>query len=169
VAGRKTKYPKESALFNQRRKVRYEYLNSLGKMHGGNIYQIMDELAASVAESHSGTSALTRFDAGSFVEQVSPTDTLMLCAYITGAWKSSMDITVQAYKIIREENKERKILVANRTYIFVALTKEGKSEAVPILQPETAEEEERMKRAQHRRLYMKIVETLLEPPLFTNE
>jgi len=165
----KAKYPKDSALFNQRRRVRYEYLNALGKMHGGDIYKIMDELAASVAESHSGAPSLTRFDVGGFVEQVEPTNTLMFCAYITQAWQSSMDITVQAYKIIWHDGEELKKIVANRCYIFVALDSEGKPRKVPAVKPKTTEERERMVRAETRRQMLKIVEKLLEPPLFISE
>lgn len=170
MARKRAKYPKESALLNQRRKVRYEYLNSQGKMHGGNIYQIMDELAACIAESHAGVPALTRWDAGSFREQVTPSDTLMISGYITQAWQSSMDIAVQVYKVIRNSyGAEQLRLVAIRHYIFVALDSNGKQVEVPAVKPETAEEQERMRRAETRRQMFKIIEKLLEPPLFVSK
>lgn len=161
------KYPKQSALLNQRRKVRYEYLNSQGKMQGGTIYQIMDELAACVAESHAGHPALTRFDAGSFLEQVNPSDTILLSAYITQAWQSSMDITVQAYKVIRVSNcRESLKLVAIRNYIFVALSENGQPVKVPALKPETKEERDKQIKAETRRQMFKIIESLLDEPIY---
>lgn len=161
----KGKYVKDSALMNQRRRVRYEYLNALGKMHGGNIYTIMDELAATVAHDHSTAPCLTRFDVGGFFRQVEPIDTLVAYAYITKTWNSSMDIAVQVYKAIKTQEGETLELVAARHYTFVALDDYGQPIAVPPIIPENEEEKERMTRAELRRKLQKELEQLFDPPV----
>jgi acyl-CoA hydrolase len=167
---RKSKHVRDSWLLNQRRKVRYEYLNSAGKMHGGNIYIIMDELAASVAEAHAAGMALTRMDVGGFKKQIVPSDSLVLYGYICDVGTSSMDITVQAYKIVRDEaGTEKFVLAAQRNLVFVALDEEGRPIEVPSLMPENDAERERMQRAKRRKELLKELETLMDPPLIPQE
>lgn len=167
---RKEKHARDSALLNQRRKVRYEYLNSAGKMHGGNIYIIMDELAASVAEAHAGGMALTRMDVGGFTKQIVPSDSLALYGYLTDVGDSSMDITVQAYKIMRDaEGNEKLVLAAQRNLVFVALDDNGRPIEVPELATENDIERDRRERAKKRKELLKELETLMDPPLIPQE
>lgn len=167
---RKEKHVSDSALLNQRRKVRYEHLNSAGKMHGGNMYIFMDELAASIAEAHAGGMSLTRMDVGGFRKQIGPSDSLALYGYLTDAGTSSMDITVQVYKITyTTDGKEKLVLVAQRNLVFVALDDEGRPTEVPKLVPETEVERDRMERARRRKELLKELETLMDPPLISQE
>jgi len=126
----------------------------------------MDELAASIAESHSEAPSLTRFDVGGFKKQVDPDNSLVFYGYITKAWTSSMDIAVQAYKIVRDHaGNESFELVAQRHLVFVALDKNGQPLAVPPIIPENNKERERMERAEQRRILQKQLEELFDPPI----
>lgn len=156
----------ESVLFNQRRKVRYEYLNSLGTMHGGDIYKIMDELAATVAEGHSGKACVTRWDEGCFIRPVLPADLLVFHAYINRSWKTSMDIGIQVHKVRFDENRRESLeLIGIRNYVFVAVDRDGKTLRVSAVVPKTKEERTRFRMAQQRRRLRKQLAKLGDPPI----
>lgn len=156
---------RDSALYLQTRKVRYEYLNSLGTMHGGDIYKIMDEVAACVAENHSGKPCVTRWDEGGYVRSVLPADTLVIEAYITRAWKTSMEIGVQVYKAEFRGHIRLLHLVAIRQYVFVALNQNAEPIVVPGVVAKTGREKMRFRLAAKRRKLRLALGTLQDPLL----
>ena len=160
-----TKRVQDSRLCQQVRKVRYEYLNSLGTMHGGDIYKIMDEVAACVAESHSGRPCVTRWDEGGYLRAVLPTDTLVIEGYITRTWKTSMEVGVQVYKVEWKEKTRLLHLVAIRQYVFVALDRDAKPVPVSAVIPKTKLEKMRYRLAAKRRKLRLALGALQDPLL----
>ncbi|MBR4083035.1 MAG: acyl-CoA thioesterase [Lachnospiraceae bacterium] len=125
-------------------------LNAGGRLFGGTLLKMIDELAAVVAMRHAGTKTVTTaaidnlvFKAGAFLG-----DMIVLIGYVTHTGRTSMEVRVDTY--VEKDNGFRYPI--NRAYmVMVAIDSNNCPTPVPpiILENEFQEEEFRM--AQKRR------------------
>ncbi len=126
--------------------------NLLGNIHGGEIVKLADSAAGIVAQRHSGGPAVTAaLDEMAFLEPVRVGDIVRTFAQINWAGRSSMEIGVRVETQPWDDASSSSLHVASAYFVFVAIDGAGKSRPVPPLQPETAEDERRMREAVIRR------------------
>lgn len=105
-------------------------LNGGGRLFGGDLLQMIDEVAAIVAKRHTGQTNVTTasidnliFKDGAYVDEL-----LVLVGYITHVGNSSMEVRVDTY--VENLNGERRPI--NRAYlVMVALDDTGRPRTVP--------------------------------------
>lgn len=139
-----------SAIVDQVIEVFPNDLNAHGTLFGGRVLQIVDSLAAIVAKRHSGKVCVTLgIDSVRFLNPARRGDILVCMASVNRAWRTSMEIGV---KVLAEDFRtleQKDILSAYFT--FVAIDDEHKPvEVLPVI-PETSEQMERYRQAEHRR------------------
>ncbi len=120
------------------RLLRYQHLNSEGRLFGGTLMQWIDELAGIVAYRHSGCIITTAaVDSLIFRAPAFLGDLLVLDGCITYTGTTSMEVKVNTY-IAQADGSRKKI---NKAYIvFVATNKDGTPVPVPSLELCTDEE-----------------------------
>lgn len=144
------KTPRESAVDHNVYKVFPNDLNSEYTVFGGLIVSLCDRTALIVAERHSGHSCVTAaLDSLEFRAPARTGDTLVIKAAVNRSWRSSMEIGVRVVAENSLSGDTRHIVSAYLT--FVALDEDGRSTAVPPLNPETDEEKRRFDKAERRR------------------
>lgn len=120
-------------------------LNGGGRLFGGTLLKMIDELAAIVAMRHTGLKTVTTaaidnltFKSGAYVN-----DLIVLIGYITYTGRTSMEVRVDTY--VERSNGMRYPI--NRAYIvLVALNNDNQPAMVPqlILENDIQREEYRM-------------------------
>lgn len=111
-------------------------LNGAGRLFGGALLQMIDELAGIVAKRHCQTANVTtaaidnlNFKAGAYVN-----DLLVLIGYVTYTGNTSMEVRIDTY-IEDMEGMRRPI---NRAYfVMVAMGRDNRPVKVPPLLVET--------------------------------
>lgn len=107
-------------------------LNGGGRLFGGALLQMIDEVAGIVAKRHSQCNNVTtasidnlHFKAGAYVN-----DLLVIIGYVTYTGKSSMEVRIDTY--VEDSKGVRKPI--NRAYfVMVAMSDEDKPTSVPPL------------------------------------
>lgn len=107
-------------------------LNGGGRLFGGALLQMIDEIAGIVAKRHSGCNNVTtasidnlHFKAGAYVN-----DLIVLIGYVTYTGNCSMEVRIDTYV---EDNKGIRKPI-NRAYlVMVAMSDEDKPTKVPSL------------------------------------
>ena len=120
-------------------------LNAGGRLFGGTLLKMIDELAAIVAMRHAGVKTVTTaaidnlvFKSGAYVG-----DMIVLIGYITHTGRTSMEVRVDTYV---EKNDGMRYPI-NRAYmVLVAMDENNRPTTVPpiILENEFQEEEYRL-------------------------
>lgn len=120
-------------------------LNGGGRLFGGNLLKMIDEVAAIVAMRHTGLKTVTTasidhllFKSGAYVN-----DLIVLIGHMTYTGRTSMEVRVDTY--VEKGNGMRYPI--NRAFVtLVALDRENKPTPIPrlILENEIQEEEYRM-------------------------
>lgn len=124
--------------------------NTLGTLMGGVLMHWMDMCAAIAARRHSNTYAMTvTVDRVQLVSPVRMGEVVILEAEITRAFRTSMEIGMRVVAENLDTGKKR--LCASTFYSFVAVDKEGNTQAVPEVVPETDEQKRRYREAEKRR------------------
>lgn len=127
--------------------------NPMGILQGGRLIQWMDIAAAVCAQTHAGkicvTASINQVD---FDAEAKVGDIITICARITRAFKSSMEISVQAFS--REVLKEKKHRISQAYFTFVALGEDGKAATVTAVLPVTSLEKKQFNAALYRRKRM---------------
>lgn len=155
--GRNDPRPKRSVEFSQAENVyiiRYENINSAGRLFGGQLVSWIDEVAGAVAVRHTGLPVTTAsidnltFKRGAYLH-----DRIVLVGRMTYVGGSSCEVRVDSY-IEDREGFRRNI---NRAFLtFVAVTEDGKPVEIPYgLEVKTLEEEARWEGALLRRINRK--------------
>lgn len=124
--------------------------NPMGILQGGRMVQWMDIAAAVCAQQHAGKICVTvSINQVQFNTPARVGDIVMICAVITRAFGSSMEIFVQAHakNVISQES----YLVNEAFFTFVALDDREKPIAVAGVNPTTKEEKQRYEKALLRR------------------
>ncbi len=125
-------------------------LNAGGRLFGGTLLKMIDELAAIVAMRHAGTKTVTTaaidnltFKSGAYLG-----DMIVLIGYITYTGRTSMEVRVDTY-VERSDGMRYPI---NRAYIvIVAMDENNKPTPVPKLILENEFQKEEYRLAQIRR------------------
>lgn len=120
-------------------------LNGAGRLFGGVLLKLIDEVAAIVAMRHTGLKSVTTvaIDNLNFKAAAYNNDLIVLIGYLTYTGRTSMEVRVDTY-VERIDGMRQPI---NRAHIvLVALDDEGQPTAVPplVLENDIQEEEFRM-------------------------
>lgn len=120
-------------------------LNGAGRLFGGVLLKLIDEVAAIVAMRHTGRKSVTTvaIDNLTFKAAAYNNDLIVLVGYVTYTGRTSMEVRVDTY-VERVDGMRQPI---NRAHIvMVALDDEGHPTRVPglILENDIQEEEFRM-------------------------
>ena len=124
--------------------------NLFGKVHGGNILKLADEIAYVCACKHSGYQSVTAsVDRVDFYHSINIGDLVTLEASVNLVGRTSMEIGV---KVTSEDLlKGTKVHTNSCYFTMVALDKSGKPVEVPRLKMENEEDERRNSEAKYRR------------------
>ncbi len=124
--------------------------NPMGLLQGGRLVEWMDIGAAVCAQTHSGkicvTASINQVD---FNAAAKVGDIITIFARITRAFTTSMEIFVQSYA--RKVLAEKKYLISEAYFTFVALDEMGKASEVISLLPVTVSEKKQFNAALLRR------------------
>lgn len=114
--------------------------NPLGNLMGGNVMRMMDVIGAICAQKHSNRIVVTAsVDNVSFVESIPLGNVVTLEARVTRAFNSSMEVMV---KVFSENIPAGTKHNTNRAFLtFVAVDQSGRPIEVPIVEPETEQEQ----------------------------
>jgi len=120
-------------------------LNGAGRLFGGVLLKLIDEVAAIVAMRHTGRKSVTTvaIDNLNFKAAAYNNDLIVLIGYLTYTGRTSMEVRVDTYV----ERIDGMRMPINRAHIvMVALDEEGHPTQVPglILENDIQEEEFRM-------------------------
>lgn len=126
-------------------------LNAGGRLFGGSLLKMIDELAAIVAMRHSGSKTVTTaaidnlvFKSGAYLG-----DMIVLIGYITHTGRTSMEVRVDTY-VEKDDGMRYPI---NRAYIvLVAMDSENHPTPVPSIIIENEFQEEEFRLAEKRRI-----------------
>ena len=144
------KPPQESAIEQNVYKVFPNDLNSKYTVFGGLVMSLCDRVALIVAERHSGSPCVTAaVDSLNFVAPARAGDTLVIKAAVNRSWRSSMEIGVHVAAENSYTRESRHVVSAYLT--FVALSDDGKPQAVPAVVPQSDQEKRRFEAAGKRR------------------
>ena len=124
--------------------------NPMGFLQGGKLVEWMDIAAAVCAQTHAGkicvTASINHVD---FNAAAKVGDIITVCARITRAFNSSMEIFVQSFA--RKVLEGKKYLISEAFFTFVALDDNGNATTVIAVKPVTAAEKVRYDAALLRR------------------
>jgi len=122
-----------------------------GRIFGGRMLYIIDDIAAQVAEAHCQSFVVTKFvDELEFVEPAFIGDTLMFRAAVNNVWNTSLEIGVRVDAKRPKERKEHHIVSAY--FAFVAVDEKGSPRSIAYgLEPKTRVEQRRLQEAETRR------------------
>jgi acyl-CoA hydrolase len=124
--------------------------NIAGNVHGGYIMKLCDDAAVIAATRLAGGRVVTAaVDAMKFRSPVRVGDLITLRSQVNAAWRTSMEIGVR----VEAENVVSGVITHTCTaYLtMVALGEDGKPVPLPVLDPDTPDEQRRHRAAQRRR------------------
>lgn len=125
-------------------------LNGGGRLFGGTLLKMIDEIAAIVAMRHTGLKTVTTaaIDNLTFKSAAYVNDLIVLIGYITYTGRTSMEVRVDTY-VERSDGMRYSI---NRAHlVLVALDEENQPAEVPMLILENDIQREEYKMAEKRR------------------
>src|SRR5262245_45240268 len=124
--------------------------NPLGFLLGGTAMHLIDIAGAIACHRHTRTLAVTAaVDGLVFLHPVKIGDLVVLKAWVTAAFHSSLEVEVEAYS---EEILTGQRKLTSRAYLtFVAVDRAGNRLEIPPLQLDTEEERQRARDAEVRR------------------
>jgi acyl-CoA hydrolase len=127
-----------------------QHANNLGHVFGGVILSMMDKAAAIAAIRHARQTVVTAsIDRVDFREPVRVGDLVVMHASVNYVGRSSMEVGVRV--------EAEDLLTGNRRHTnscyltFVAIDQNGRPVEVPLIMPETPDEERRYEAAKERR------------------
>ncbi|WP_303699469.1 acyl-CoA thioesterase [Pseudomonas aeruginosa] len=124
--------------------------NFSGNVHGGTLLKYLDEVAYACASRYAGRYVVTlSVDQVIFRQPVHVGELVTFLASVNYTGRTSMEIGI---KVITENIRERSVRHTNSSFFtMVAVDDDGRSVAVPALQPETPEQLRRFANARRRR------------------
>lgn len=157
----KTKSPKETEAISTKLVLPND-TNPLGNLFGGRLLAWMDEIAYVSANRHSRRVAVTAsINNVSFNKPINLGETVTLIAKVSRAFSSSMEVIID----VCVEDKTTGVQTSSNQaiYTFVAVDQNGTPIQVPILKPETEEEQKRFEAALRRKQLSLILAGKLKP------
>ncbi len=135
--------------------------NPSGLLLGGKLLQWMDRVSVISAQSHSGSLTVTAgVDQVSFNEGVKLGEFVNLKAWVTRAFRTSMEVKVTVY---RQTKNYQPYLINQAFFTHVALNDGNKPRLVPHIYPETPTEQTEYEEALKRREHRLVAQEKLEP------
>ncbi len=127
-----------------------EMANFSGKVHGGAILRLLDQVAYACASRYAGHYVVTlSVDQVMFRQPIAVGELVTFLASVNYTGTSSMEVGI---KVVAEDILNRSVRHANSCFLtMVAVDDEGKPTPVPALQPQGPDEERRYAAAQIRR------------------
>ena len=127
-----------------------EMANFSGKVHGGAILRLLDQVAYACASRYAGRYVVTlSVDQVVFRQPIAVGELVTFLASVNYTGTSSMEIGV---KVVAEDILKRSVRHANSCFFtMVAVDEEGRPTPVPPLQPTTSDEKRRQAAALIRR------------------
>ncbi len=130
--GKSDPRPKRDVEFSQAENVyciRYENINSAGRLFGGQLISWIDEIAGAVAMRHTGLNVTTAcIDNLTFKRGAYLNDRVVLLARMTYVGRTSCEVRVDSY--IEDKDGFRRVI--NRAFLtFVAVNESGKPIPIP--------------------------------------
>jgi acyl-CoA hydrolase len=124
--------------------------NFSGKVHGGAILKLLDQVAYACASRYASRYVVTlSVDRVLFLQAIQVGELVTFLASVNFAGKSSMEVGI---KVIAENIRTQEVRHVNSCFFtMVAVDDHGKAVAVPPLQPETDDEKRRFEAAQMRK------------------
>lgn len=136
--------------------------NTLTNLMGGKLLHWMDICSAIAAQKHSNQIVVTAsVDSVSFKEAIRLGDVVVIEAWVTRAFNSSMEVFIEVYAQNIPQNE--KIKCNEAYYTFVALDSRNRPTQVPELLPETDLEKEKFEGALRRRQVRLILAGKMKP------
>ncbi len=124
--------------------------NFSGKVHGGAIMKLLDQVAYACASRYSGSYVVTlSVDQVLFKEPIQIGELVTFLASINYTGKTSMEVGI---KVIAENVQMKSVRHTNTSYFtMIAVDENGKPKAVPPFTPKTTTETRRYEMAKVRR------------------
>jgi acyl-CoA hydrolase len=124
--------------------------NFSGKVHGGAVLRLLDQVAYACASRYSGRYVVTlSVDQVMFREPINVGELVTFLATVNATGRSSMEVGI---KVVAEDIRQQVVRHANSCFFtMVAVGDDGKPVAVPPRVPVTADEQRRHAAAQVRR------------------
>ena len=124
--------------------------NFSGKVHGGAILKLLDQVAYACASRYAGRYVVTlSVDQVMFRQAINVGELVTFLASVNHTGTSSMEIGI---KVVAEDIRKQSVRHANSCFFtMVAVDDEGRTTAVPPLEPSTPEEIRRFAAARLRR------------------
>ncbi len=127
-----------------------EMANFSGKVHGGAVLRLLDQVAYACASRYAGNYVVTlSVDQVMFRQPIAVGELVTFLASVNYTGTSSMEIGI---KVVAEDIRKASVRHANSCFFtMVAVDDDGKPTPVPPLQPQTSDEKRRFAAAQIRR------------------
>lgn len=124
--------------------------NFSGKVHGGAILRLLDQVAYACASRYAGQYVVTlSVDQVMFRQPIHVGELVTFLASVNYTGSTSMEVGI---KVVAENIREQSVRHANSCFFtMVAVDEEGKPTRVPALEPQTADERRRHEAARLRR------------------
>ena len=124
--------------------------NFTGKVHGGDILKLLDQVAYACASRYAGRYVVTlSVDQVIFREPINVGELVTFLASVNATGRTSMEVGI---KVVAEDIRKQSVRHANSCFFtMVAVDDEGRTTAVPPLEPSTPEEIRRFAAARLRR------------------
>lgn len=124
--------------------------NFSGKVHGGTILKLLDQVAYACASRYAGEYVVTlSVDQVMFREPINVGELVTFFASVNYTGKTSMEVGI---KVVAENIRGKRVRHANSCFFtMVAVDENGRATQVPQLVPSTPDEERRYQGAKLRR------------------
>ena len=124
--------------------------NFSGKVHGGAVLKLLDQVAYACASRYSSRYVVTlSVDQVMFRQPIYVGELVSFLASVNYTGRSSMEIGI---KVVAESIRDQVVRHANSCFFtMVAVDDDGKPASVPALKPATAEEKRRFEAAETRK------------------
>lgn len=157
----KKKFPREShTVMNEL--VLPNDTNTLNNLMGGRLLHWMDIAAAIAAQKHCNSIVVTAsVDNVSFRHPIKLGDVVSIEAQVTRAFNTSLEIRMTVWA--QNLPTGTKVMSNTAYYTFVAIDKDGKTQKVPEVVPETAQEKQHYDEALQRRELRLVLAGKMKP------
>ncbi|WP_353151742.1 acyl-CoA thioesterase [Pollutimonas bauzanensis] len=135
--------------------------NFSGKVHGGSILKLLDQVAYACASRYAGRYVVTlSVDQVMFRQPIKVGELVTFLASVNHTGNSSMEIGI---KVIAEDIRGKVVRHVNSCFFtMIAVDDDGKPVKVPVLTPDTADEQRRFAAAEIRREVRREMEKKFE-------
>lgn len=119
-----------------------EMANFSGKVHGGSVLRLLDQVAYACASRYAGTYVVTlSVDQVMFREPINVGELVTFLASVNYTGTSSMEIGI---KVVAEDIRKQTVRHANSCFFtMVAVDDDGKPTPVPAFEPQSPDERRR--------------------------